>query len=432
MERIVLAYSGGLDTSVAIPWLAEQYGAEIIAVTLDLGQGRGLEGTRERALATGAINAYVVDVQQEFVRDYVLPALHAGALYEDRYPLATALGRPLIAQKLVEIAHLEHAGTIAHGCTGKGNDQVRLDVSVRALDPALKVVAPARVWGMTRAQEIEFAAARGISVPVSRKSPYSIDENLWGRSIECGVLEDPWTEPPEDAFTLTRSGPDCPDQPAYLELTFEKGVPTQVNGVDMSVPGLIHSVATIAGVHGVGRIDMVENRLVGIQSREVYEAPAAVVLHAAHRELEGLVIPKDLLRLKRELGVKYADLVYNGLWFSPTREAIDAFVATIQPKVTGQVRLRLSKGACRIVGRRSPYALYDQSLATYEAGDRFDHGAAEGFIKLWGLPVETVARQATKFAEAAREEKAVERSSAEIVVDTYRGRSAIVADWVGL
>jgi argininosuccinate synthase len=303
MERIVLAYSGGLDTSVAIPWLAERYGAEIVAVTMDLGQGENLEAARERALATGAVNAYVIDVQQEFAQEYILPALQAGAVYEDRYPLATALGRPLIARKLVEVAHLEQAGAIAHGCTGKGNDQVRLDVSARALDPAMKVYAPARAWGMTRADEIEYARARGIEVPVTKESPYSTDENLWGRSVECGILEDPWEEAPEDAYTLTRSGEDCPDIPAYLEITFESGVPTEVNGVAMPLAELIHSVATIAGVHGVGRIDMVENRLVGIKSREVYEAPAAVTLHAAHRELEALVTPKDLIRLKRELGV---------------------------------------------------------------------------------------------------------------------------------
>lgn len=393
MDRIVLAYSGGLDTSVAIPWLAERYDAEIIAVTLDLGQGKELTSVRERALATGAAAVHVVDVQEEFARDYILPALQAGAMYEERYPMATSLGRPLIAKKLVEIAHLEGATAIAHGCTGKGNDQVRLDVSTRALDPSLKVIAPARVWGMTRSEEIEYARVRGVSVPVTAESPYSVDTNLWGRSIECGVLEDPWVEPPEDAFLLTKSGATCPDVPAYLELTFERGVPTEVNGVAMPLVELIHSVSTIAGVHGVGRIDMVENRLVGIKSREIYEAPAAIVLHAAHRELEGIVIPKDLQRLKRQLGTAYADLVYNGLWFSPTREAIDAFVAAIQPKVTGTVRLRLFKGDYRVVGRRSPFALYDHALATYEAGDRFDHTAAEGFIKIWGLPIETIARR---------------------------------------
>jgi argininosuccinate synthase len=437
MERIVLAYSGGLDTSVAIPWLAETYGAEVVAVTLDLGQGEHLDGTRERALQTGAVNAYLVDVRQEFVHEFILPALQAGAIYEDRYPLATALGRPLIARKLVEIAHLERAGAIAHGCTGKGNDQVRIDVSARALDPAIKVVAPARVWGMTRDDEIDYAAARGIPVPVTKKSPYSTDENLWGRSIECGILEDPWQEPPEDAFSLTRAGTNCPDEPAYLEIAFEAGVPVAINGVAMPLIELIHSVATIAGVHGVGRIDMVENRLVGIKSREVYEAPAAVVLHAAHRELEGIVVPKDLLRLKRELGARYADLVYNGLWFTPTREAIDAFVATIQPKVTGEVRLRLFKGEYRVVGRRSPYALYDHSLATYDAGDRFDHTAAEGFIKLWGLPVETVARQAKKLAASLRDPLPTSDGlsipgNGKPGNGAVHGRSAIVADWVGL
>jgi argininosuccinate synthase len=436
MERVVLAYSGGLDTSVAIPWLAETYGAEVIAVTMDLGQGENLDSARERALATGAVNAYVVDVQEEFARDYILPALQAGAIYEDRYPLATALGRPLIAQKLVEVAHLEKAGAIAHGCTGKGNDQVRLDVSARALDPAIKVYAPARVWGMTRADEIEYARVRGISVPATKESPYSTDENLWGRSIECGILEDPWEEAPEDAYSLTRSGADCPDLPASLELTFESGVPVEVNGVPMPLTELIHSVATIAGVHGVGRIDMVENRLVGIKSREVYEAPAAVVLHAAHRELEAMVMPRDLVRLKRELGVKYADLVYNGLWFTPTRRAIDAFVATTQLQVTGQVRLRLFKGECRVTGRRSPYALYDHSLATYEKGDAFDHTAAEGFIRLWGLPVETVARQSARMPQRAGASKATRANGSEAAAAAAaipgRSRSAIVADWVGL
>jgi argininosuccinate synthase len=431
MERIVLAYSGGLDTSVAIPWLAETCGAEVIAVTVDLGQGENLQSARDRALAAGAVDAYVVDVQHEFAQHYILPALQAGAIYEDRYPLATALGRPLIAKKLVEIAHVEHAGAVAHGCAGKGNDQVRLDVSVRALDPQLKVYAPARAWGMTRADEVAFARARGISVPVTKASPYSTDENLWGRSIECGILEDPWEDAPEDAFTLTRSGADCPDLPAHLELTFEAGVPTEVNGIGMALTELIHSVATIAGVHGVGRIDMVENRLIGIKSREVYEAPAAVVLHAAHRELESIVTSKDLIRLKRELGVKYADLVYNGLWFGPMRQAIDAFVATMQPQVTGQVRLRLFKGECRVVGRRSPFALYDRSLATDEKEDAFDHTAAEGFIKLWGLPVETVARQSTKVQAAHLVSRAAGAESLRRSVAGH-ARASIVAEWVGL
>ncbi len=432
MERVVLAYSGGLDTSVAIAWLAETYGAEVIAVTVNLGQGENLEAVRERALATGAVNAYVVDVQEEFAREYILPSLQAGAICEDRYPLATALGRPLIAKTLVEVAHREGAGAIAHGCTGKGNDQVRLDVSCRALDPAIQVYAPARVWGMTRADEIEYAKVRGIPVPVTRESPYSSDENLWGRSIECGILEDPWAAPPEDAFAITRSGADCLDQPASLDLTFDAGVPVEVNGVPMPLPELIHSVATIAGVHGVGRIEMIENRLVGIKSREVHESPAAVVLDAAHRELESLVMPRDLLRIKRELGVAYADLVYNGLWFTPTRKAIDDFAAATQQQVTGEVRLRLFKGACRVTGRRSPYALYDHSLATYEKGDAFDHTAAEGFIKRWGLPVETVARQSARVSARAGGSKPNRVNGFPAPVTAGHARSAIVADWVGL
>jgi argininosuccinate synthase len=398
MQRIVLAYSGGLDTSVAIPWLAGHYTAQIVAVTLDLGQGKELDAVRERALATGAVACHVIDVQEEFAQQYVLPALQANALYEDQYPLATALGRPLIAKKLVEIARREGATAIAHGCTGKGNDQVRLDVGVRALDPTLSVIAPARIWGMTRADEIEYARARGIAVPATVESPYSTDANLWGRSIECGVLEDPWTEPPEEIFTLTKAPAAAPDVPAYLEVAFEAGVPLAVNGVPMPLTELIHSVGTIAGAHGVGRIDVVENRLVGIKSREVYEAPAAVALHAAHRELEALVVARDLHRLKRDLATRYADLVYNGLWFTPTREAIDAFVASVQTRVTGTVRLKLFKGNLLVVGRTSPFALYEHALATYDAGDQFDHTAAEGFIKIWGLPVEIAARRSPSAA----------------------------------
>jgi argininosuccinate synthase len=308
-SRIVLAYSGGLDTSVAIPWLKEQYAAEIVAVTLDLGQGRELSQIRERALAAGAIRCHVLDVREEFARAYVLPALQAGALYEERYPLATAIGRPLIAKKLVEIAHMENAPAIAHGCTAKGNDQVRIDVSARAMDSEITVIAPARVWGMTRLQEIEYARLRNVPVPVTRSSTHSTDQNLWGRSVECGVLEDPWSEAPEEIYTLTKSPVQAPDTGAYVEVEWEKGVPVSINGVAMPLTELIGSLETIAGVHGVGRIDMVENRLIGIKSREIYEAPAAVVLHAAHRELEGLVVPRDLHRLKQRLSQEYADLI---------------------------------------------------------------------------------------------------------------------------
>jgi argininosuccinate synthase len=409
IHRIVLAYSGGLDTSVAIPWLREKYGAEIIAVTLDLGQGRELNQIRERAMSTGAIRCHVLDVRDEFARDYILPALQADALYEERYPLATALSRPLIAKKLVDIAHMENATAMAHGCTGKGNDQVRIDVSARAIDPAITVIAPAREWGMTRPEEIAYARARNVSVPTTVTSPYSTDQNLWGRSIECGVLEDPWTEPPDDIYRLTKAPAEAPAAPAYVEVEWQDGVPTAVNGIEMPLVELIDSLETIAGVHGVGRIDMVENRLVGIKSREIYEAPAALLLHQAHRELEGLVVPKDLQRLKQRLSQEYADIVYNGLWFSPTRSAIDAFVQNIQPRVTGTIRLKLYKGDCRVVGRTSPFALYDRGLATYGKGDTFDHAAAEGFIKIWGLPVETAANHARR-----RAAKSVERSAAPV------------------
>ena len=393
MERIVLAYSGGLDTSVAIPWLRERYGAEIVAVTMDLGQGKELEAVRDRALAAGAVRAHVLDLRETFAADFILPALKADAIYEDRYPMATALGRPLIAQKLVEIAGIEHATAVAHGCTCKGNDQVRLDVTTRALDPTLRVIAPAREWGMTRPEEMAYAKERGIPVPVTLGSPYSTDSNLWGRSIECGVLEDPWQEPPEDIYTLTKSPADCPDEPAYVEISFERGVPTGINGVAMPLLELFASLGTIAGAHGVGRIDVVENRLVGIKSREVYEAPAAVVLHTAHKELQKLVTARDLDRFARTVSGKYADVVYDGLWFTPLREALDAFVEAVQERVVGTVRLKLFKGDCRIVGRRSPFALYEHGLATYDTGDTFDHSAAAGFIKIHGLPAELAARK---------------------------------------
>jgi argininosuccinate synthase len=394
MDRIVLAYSGGLDTSIAIPWLREKYGADIITVTIDLGQGRELAAVRDRALAAGALRAHVLDVRDEFARDYVLPALKADAIYEDRYPLATALSRALIAQKLVEIAAIEQATTVAHGCTGKGNDQVRFDVSTRALDPELTVIAPAREWNMTRSEEIEYARTRGVAVPATGDSPFSTDSNLWGRSVECGVLEDPWREPPEAVYVLTRASWECPDEPAYVEIAFERGEPTAVNGVAMPLVELIASLGLIAGAHGVGRVDIVENRLVGIKSREIYEAPAAVVLHAAHSELQKLVTTRDLHRFARVVAAEYAGVVYDGLWFTPLREALDDFVQKVQERVTGVVRLKLFKGDCRIVGRRSPYALYDHRLATYDKGDAFDHSAAAGFSKIFGLPVELSARKA--------------------------------------
>ena len=389
----MLAYSGGLDTSVAVPWLAEKYGAEIVCATLDLGQGKKLELVRDRAITSGAIRAHVLDVREEFADRYILPALQSGAIDESGCALATALGRPLIAKKLVEIARIEGTNTIAHGCTGKGRDQVRIEASARALMPGVRIVAPAREWSMTRSAEIEYARKRGIPVAATTDSPYRIDSNLWGRSIRCGVLEDPWVEPPADVYALTTDQAQCPDAPAHVELQLEKGVPVAVNGVAMSLMDIIASVGTIAGAHGVGRIDMVENRLAGNRSREVHEAPAAVVLRLAHRELESFVSPRDLLRVKRELSLKYADMVYDGTWYSPVREAMDAFFAKSQERVTGLVRVRLFKGAAQVVGRSSPYALCDHDLATYDAVDAFDHGAAAGFIKIHGLPIETAARR---------------------------------------
>ena len=368
MQRVVLAYSGGLDTSVAIRWLAERYDSEVIAVTLDLGQGRELSDVRERALALGAVRAHVLDVREEFARDYVLPALQAGALYEDRYPLSTALGRPLIAKKLVEVAQMEGATIIAHGCNGKANDELRLEQAVRALDPSMTVLAPARMWGMNRHEQIEYAKARRIPIPSTMDSPYTVDTNLWGRSIERGGLEDPWQESPEENYTLTRSPRDCPDEPAYVEVEFEAGVPVRANGIEMSLIEMIESLETIAGAHGVGRIDMVENAATGDgdKSREIYEAPAAVLLYAAQGEMMKLVVPRDLERLAHHLGRAYADIAYNGRWFSPTREAIDAFMRTIQPRITGAVRLKLFKGDCRVVGRRSPLALESKSASSLQ------------------------------------------------------------------
>jgi argininosuccinate synthase len=355
MKRILLAYSGGLDTTIAVRWLAEQHGAEIIAVTVDLGQGRELAAIHERALAAGAARAHVVDARDEFVREYILPALQAGAVYEDRYPLATALARPLMARRLVDIARMEGAQTVAHGCTGVHNDQVRLETSLRALNPSLTILAPAQSWGLSLDDKLAYAHERGVAVPEQDGRAYSIDTNLWGRAIASGGLEDAWVEPPEDIYTLTRSPQACPDEPAYVELDFEAGVPVRANGVEMPLLELIESLEIIAGAHGVGRIDVVENRLAGIKAREIYEAPAAVVLHTAHKELEKLVIPRELERVKHDLSRIYADLVYSGLWFSHTRQTIDAFVAAVQPRVTGSVRLKLFKGDCRIVGRKSPY-----------------------------------------------------------------------------
>ena len=386
-NKIVLAYSGGLDTSVAVPWLKDTYGAEVVTLTIDLGMV-GLEAIRQRALAVGAAKALTVDAKGALVDEFLFPALQAGAVYEGQYPLATALGRPLIARCLVEAARAEGAQTVAHGCTGKGNDQVRLEVSVAALAPELNLVAPIRDWGMSRQEEIEYAQARDLPVNPGN-SRFSVDENLWGRSVEAGELEDPWLEPPELAYAWTTPVSAAPDDPAYLEVHFEEGVPTGVDGEKMAGPDLVRHLNALAGSHGIGRIDHVENRLVGIKSREVYEAPAAVVLHTAHQALEAMTLSKEQARTKTCIAQEYADVVYNGLWFTPHRQDLDAYVRSTQRHVTGLVRLRLHKGTSVVVGRSAPRSLYQHDLATYDRGGQFDQSAAPGFISIYGLPVRT-------------------------------------------
>jgi len=391
-DKVVLAYSGGLDTSVAIKWLRENYDLDVIALTVDVGNEKDFTTIRSKALKMGALKAVVKDVRRTFVKDFILPSLQADALYEGQYPLATALSRPLIAKLLVELALEEGASVIAHGCTGKGNDQVRIEVGIAALAPQFKIIAPAREWGMTRQQTIEYGKKNDIPVPVTVSSPYSIDENLWGRSAECGVLEDPWQEPPEDAYSWTKSAAEAPDKAVYIEIGFEKGMPVALNGQGISGINLIQQLNEVAGSHGVGRIDMIENRLVGIKSREIYEAPAALVLTRAHMALEALTLSKAQLRFKQKVAVEYADLVYNGLWFGGQHRDLTAYIKSTQRFVSGTVRLKLFKGECSVVGRKSPYSLYSHSLATYDQGDLFDQSAAAGFIHLWGLPVSTQAQ----------------------------------------
>ena len=395
-DKVVLAYSGGLDTSVAIRWLKETYDLDVIAVTVDVGNERDLSAIREKALNTGAVKALVIDAKDTFINDYVFPALKADALYEGEYPLATALSRPLIAKLLVDVAREETAQVVAHGCTGKGNDQVRFEVSISALAPDLKVIAPAREWGMTRQETINYAQRYGIPVPITSARPYSIDENLWGRSIECGILEDPWIEPPEEVFIGTKSPDAAPNVPGYVEVGFEDGIPVNINGQNLDGVSLTEWLNEVAGEHGVGRIDHLESRLVGIKSREIYEAPAAVVLLKAHLALEALTLSKDQMRFKHKVAQEYADLVYNGLWFSALRQDLAVYVESSQRFVAGVVRLKLFKGSCHVVGRKSPYSLYSHGLATYDAGDEFDQDASPGFIHIWGLPARTQAQRQHK------------------------------------
>ncbi len=400
-DKVVLAYSGGLDTSVAIKWIKEKYNLEVIALTIDIGNVPDLEAIRQKALALGAIKALVIDAKESFINSFVFPALQADAVYEEQYPLATALGRPLIAQQAVAIAKKEGAITVAHGCTGKGNDQVRLDVSVAALAPELKIIAPAREWNMTREQTIAYAQQHNIPVPITKASPYSIDENLWGRAIECGVLEDPWNEPPENVFAWTKSPEETPRQPCYVDIGFEKGIPVSLDGEKLDGVMLVQKIHNLAGEYGVGRIDHIENRLVGIKSREVYEAPAATVLLKAHQALEGLVMTKEQLRFKTKVAGEYADLIYNGLWFSGLHQDLAAYVESSQRYVTGTIKVKLHQGNCQIAGRKSPYSLYNYSLATYDKGDVFDQSASPGFIHIWGLPMRTQAQAQSPFTRKA-------------------------------
>ncbi|MFH1128794.1 MAG: argininosuccinate synthase, partial [Candidatus Omnitrophota bacterium] len=390
MKKVVLAYSGGLDTSCIVRWLKEK-GYEVICFMADLGQGLGkgenIQAIEQRAYASGALKVYVKDLQDEFVEDFVVPALKANAVYEGKYLLATALGRPLIAKHLVEIAHKEKADAVAHGCTGKGNDQVRLELGIGILDPKLEIIAPVRIWEFkSREEEIEYASMYNIPIDVTKKKPYSIDRNLWGISIESGVLEDIEQEPPEDAYMITKCPSGTTSYPKYIEVYFEKGVPKKIDGKTYKLKNLISHLNEIGGLYGVGRSDLIENRLVGIKSREIYEAPAATILFIAHKEIESLVLDRELAHFKEIIALKYSELVYYGLWFSPLKAALDSFVNSTQRKVSGTIKLKLFKGNCTAVSRKSPNALYKKELATYGKQDKFDQKLAEGFIKIWGMP----------------------------------------------
>lgn len=391
-EKVVLAYSGGLDTSVAIKWLQDKYNLDVIAVGINVGQPPSKDDIVARAIRNGALKSEFIDAKKEFVDDYIWPSLKANAMYQDVYPLSTAIARPLIVKILVDVAHREGAKYIAHGCTAKGNDQVRFDVGIVSLDPKMGIIGPMREWVMTREEEIDYAKKNNIEILVKKESPYSTDENLWGRSCECGILEDAWEEPPEDAWEWTVNPKDAPDTPAYVEITFEKGIPVAIDGKKTESVKLVETLDKLACKHGVGRIDHVEDRLVGIKSRETYECPAATILIKAHRSLEFMTLQRDVLEYKRGVEQKFSELAYNGLWFGVLRESIDAFIDKTQEYVTGTVRLKLFKGSVTVVGRKSKYSLYDEGLATYAKGDEFDHKSAIGFIYCWGLPNKTSAR----------------------------------------
>ncbi len=396
-DTVILAYSGGLDTSVLIKWLQEEYDFDIVTFTMELGQKSNLEKVSEKAKQLGAKKHYSIDGTKEFIENYVFPAIKANALYEGKYPIATALGRPLITKKLVEIAQNECAVAVAHGCTGKGNDQVRFDVTIKALAPNLKVMAPVREWGLCREAEINYAKVKGIAIP-HLSDPYSIDQNIWGRSIECGPLENAEQEPPEEIYTLTVSPQEAPDKPDYITIQFQGGVPAALNGNKMDPVLLIEELNIIAGKHGIGRVDHIEDRIVGIKSREIYESPAAEVLIEAHKDLEKIILTRHELEFKKPIDEKWTWLVYTGLWIDPLREALEAFINKTQERVYGEVRMKLYKGHCSVVGRSSPMSLYDKKLATYEFETSFNQAYAEGFIELWGLPskIATVLKKKVK------------------------------------
>ena len=393
--RLVLAYSGGLDTSVAIRWLAEHKGYDVIACAIDVGQAQPgeLDRVRQRGLDCGAVESIVIDARDQFADDFVAHAIRANAMYMNKYPLVSALSRPLITQHLIATARQHDAVAIAHGCTGKGNDQVRFEVTAMALAPEIAVEAPIREWGLSRDAAIAWANERSVPIPVKASSPYSIDENLWGRTAECGILEDPWEEPPEEVYERTRALASTPDEPDEVTITFVDGLPTELDGKQLDLRSLIAELDHRAGVHGVGRIDMIEDRLVGIKSREIYECPGAITVLTAHRDLEDLCMEQELAQEKRSLEGRYAQLIYNGLWYSPLKTALDAFIASSQRFVRGEVRVRLFKGGATVVGRRSDIALYDHDLATYDEADQFDHTQSEGFVKLWGLPTKVWSRR---------------------------------------
>ena len=402
-EKVVLAYSGGLDTSICIKWLMDEHDLDVIAVVGEVGQEHdGLEAVKQKALRTGAIACHVVDMREEFVDEYLTDAIRANALYENKYPLLSALSRPVISKHLVRIAHEYGAKYIAHGCTGKGNDQVRFETSIMLLDPSLEIIAPVREWPFkTRPEEIEWAAEHGVEVPVTNAKPYSIDDNLWGRAIECGVLEDPMNEPPEDIYTMTTSPEEAPDTPEYVNIEFEKGIPVALDGEKMSYIDIIYKLNEIAGRNGYGRIDMIENRLVGVKSRECYEQPAALALITAHKALEDMCLEREVLHYKLGIEQKWAECVYYGMWFAPLKQALDAFINATQEGVTGLVRVKFFKGTCVPVGRKSDYSLYSYALATYDKGDEFDHTASKGFIDLNALPAKVWAINRQKNAENA-------------------------------